>query len=439
MAHYVAKTKSRFHFSHDHWHLPVDGLLKFVLQKHMQMKFRSIKGQQVPVHSCMNFIYRSEELEGMCAYEFYSQIQCMGVKRANDEGIEDFEFKKEHPLHGIETAVYREFECVPVFAWKWLGSTNAFQNSLLKPSESTDSDYYIKENYALRFMLLFLPFRSHADLQIDGSYIKAFQKAHKEDRFEPEMIKVANNIQNLLDSVDSGFPDHPLNGFTIPVTEEDPNSQEEEEEPDSLLFEIGEYLSRTEKRRNLNQDATSFYPKFVSDKFDQHESESEKNSKSDVVLKNVIEHVASPTKSDQSDSTFENCNRFCPKISQLNSLFLQDLERTTESTNNPSTSEKPKRIINANGTWESIIRWGINAELDLEQFTAFEILAATYVLSFYNEAEMDTQDLQTFRENKKHLEELAQYGMTNGDPLRMFVTGPAGAGKCKYSKLHVVF
>jgi hypothetical protein len=43
-------------------------------------------------------------------------------------------------------------------------------------------------------------------------------------------------------------------------------------------------------------------------------------------------------------------------------------------------------MVNANGTWQSISKWGENQGLDQDQQTAFKILAATYVLSFYDDA-----------------------------------------------------
>ena len=48
--------------------------------------------------------------------------------------------------------------------------------------------------------------------------------------------------------------------------------------------------------------------------------------------------------------------------------------------------------------------------MDSEQQTAFEILAATYVLTFYDEAQEDVVDLEErvwFGVNKQKLEQLA--------------------------------
>ena len=45
-----------------------------------------------------------------------------------------------------------------------------------------------------------------------------------------------------------------------------------------------------------------------------------------------------------------------------------------------------KKIIRATGSWQSVVLWGVNASFDEDQQMAFEVLASTYVLTFYNEA-----------------------------------------------------
>jgi hypothetical protein len=95
--------------------------------------------------------------------------------------------------------------------------------------------------------------------------------------------------------------------------------------------------------------------------------------------------------------------------------------------------ENPLVAANACGSWQSVVKWGQRAGLDAEQQVAFEILAATYVLTFYDEAEHNMADgtIAEFMENKARLMQLARRNPARKEPLRMFVTGPAGAGKCK--------
>ena len=98
--------------------------------------------------------------------------------------------------------------------------------------------------------------------------------------------------------------------------------------------------------------------------------------------------------------------------------------------------------VEAIGTAESIMAFGYNRHLDLDQQVAFEILASTVVLTFVEEAiaraeaDGNTDEIEELHTTRNKLRELAQIEQREGKPLRMFLTGPAGAGKCKYCELH---
>ena len=62
---------------------------------------------------------------------------------------------------------------------------------------------------------------------------------------------------------------------------------------------------------------------------------------------------------------------------------------------NDDLNKMEKAIVEANGTWQSILKGGQNEGLDKEQQTAFEILAAKYVLTFYEEAVVDAAVVDT--------------------------------------------
>ena len=118
----------------------------------------------------------------------------------------------------------------------------------------------------------------------------------------------------------------------------------------------------------------------------------------------------------------------------LNTLAPQHLFfRGLEQYQNQRSEDHQRRNVNVTGTWESIVAWGENAKLDTEQQTAFEILASTYVLTFYEEATNDVgENNEEFSERIKCLKQLARRSLNPTKPLRLFVTGPAGAGKCKF-------
>jgi hypothetical protein len=157
------------------------------------------------------------------------------------------------------------------------------------------------------------------------------------------------------------------------------------------------------------------------------------NAGSNVELATVVEKSNPDGDNDQHwREEHYPANRFLSKISKLNTLGLQTT--ITRSQANEDSNAVETEIINANGTWQSISKWGEKNRLDTGQQTAFEILAATYVLSFYDEATSEGTRAETydaFLERQNGLCQLARRKPGNEDPLCMFLTGPAGAGKCK--------
>jgi hypothetical protein len=112
-------------------------------------------------------------------------------------------------------------------------------------------------------------------------------------------------------------------------------------------------------------------------------------------------------------------NRFVTSVTELNTLVYRTLQVGANANKNNLTK-------NATGSRESIVEWGKKDGLDTNQQIAFEILAATYVLTFHE----DATGADTLQE-REALKCLARHRPNKNEKLRMFITGPAGAGKCK--------
>ena len=116
---------------------------------------------------------------------------------------------------------------------------------------------------------------------------------------------------------------------------------------------------------------------------------------------------------------------------------MQIREKTTTEGLNSLLSEQfmihdqsnpEKMIVSPNGSAESIIAFGMEQKLDLDQQTAFEIMTATFVLTYMSDlTELDASLI----EKATKLKDLSQENHRSGKPLRLFLTGPAGSGKCK--------
>ena len=99
--------------------------------------------------------------------------------------------------------------------------------------------------------------------------------------------------------------------------------------------------------------------------------------------------------------------------------------------------DEPKVKINATGTAKSIVAFGVSRKLDSQQQKAFEVLTATVVSSFVKDTLFEakrSKDKDVIANLQKclfQLKKLCKHKGFRKKPLRMFLTGPAGAGKCE--------
>ena len=332
-------------------------------------------------------------------------------------------------FHQIEAVVYRTTTAVPTFTWNWICSTRCFFTTILNTIDEDASDHHKKEDYAIRFLILFLPFRCREDLETDECYQGSLQRAYQMGRISEEMIQIAENIQTLHNSLASDIVENSLSAKTVLSETSDCEITSEDDDDDSLenvLAGIGELYATLTNVDGLKEDSISLDPKFG-------KSQDEESPEVIQYLDSVIEFSNSEdTRQGNPRNISEPTERFRTMHQNLNALALSAIITRTQA--NEGSDGMEKEIINANGTWQSIQKWGENEGLDDEQQTAFEILSATYVLTFSDEAIIETTDSETsntFDVRVKGLLQLARKSQDIELPLSMFITGPAGAGKCK--------
>ena len=433
MAHYMAKNNSRFMYSHDDFYMPVHGVLQMLTDQSMIMKFRRINGTQVAYHSAMDYLYRPLAMENMPMYQFYRDMEFTSLREAKASKKEYFEYTEKHPCGSADVVVYRKKLCVPVFGWTWIGCTKDFYTSLLTESKKTDPDYQIKEDYAKRFMVVFMPIRKLEDLKKEGSYQVALQAAHAEGLCTEEMLEVADNIQTIQSSIDAGMPENPLTADTELVEADDFQAEDPNSDQSDLLASIAELFASESGERRLTEETTAVNPSFSKSQLQENRfiPDSEPVLVQPTPLWTVLEEPQDAGEEIETELDEDRTTRWRTTTSELNTLFMQQI-LVTRDADGDAESGAPAITVKATGTWESVVAWGINAGLDEEQQIAFQVLVATYVLTFYEEAERrENEDEEAYSERMQPLRDLARREMTKKDPLRLFVTGPAGAGKCK--------
>jgi hypothetical protein len=424
MAHYNAINESRFAYSHEASYLPVHGLEGILEKQKVSMRFRIVKGKQVTFHKALNYLYRPLDLNDMYTYKYYSETEYMNMKEAKKLNLVYFLYSEKHIFRDTEVVIKRKTHAVPSFPWNWLCSTKSFITTLLQPIDKNAFDYRKKQEYCCRFMILFVPFRTKEDLQVDGCYQKGFQKAHENGKFTKEVIEIAENIQTVHNSLASGIPENTLSAETCLIEEGDFDKNDEDDDTDNydeLMATMGELFGSLANGDGLKEDSKTF---------DLHYGNNQMDGTTVPVtaLEDAIEISQHPENHGISYEIDYAAKRHEATKTELNTLAMSTTISRSQIDDNTE-----RTVINANGTWQSISKWGENEGLDGEQQTAFEILAARYVLSFYEEAISETtaETYPAFIDNQQKLYQLTRRDSRDTEPLIMFITGPAGAGKCK--------
>jgi hypothetical protein len=156
-------------------------------------------------------------MKNLGPYFYYERTEFIKIAKARSEKMEYFEYTKKHLFCASKGVIYWKTKAVPTFAWNWLGATKSFLTSILHPTDENASNHKQKQEYAFCFMLLFLLFRCREDLETDGGYHNAFQRAYKEGPITQEMTQIVENIQTIHNSLASDIPPNILSAETSEV------------------------------------------------------------------------------------------------------------------------------------------------------------------------------------------------------------------------------
>ena len=94
------------------------------------------------------------------------------------------------------------------------------------------------------------------------------------------------------------------------------------------------------------------------------------------------------------------------------------------------------QLCDVNGSTKSIIKWGCKCNLDKHQRHAFEVIMASFVLTYFKDAAKDNEQMTTcdnqsqpkFVRERKRLCQLSELS-NDTEQLICCLHGPAGSGK----------
>jgi hypothetical protein len=249
-------------------------------------------------------------------------------------------------------------------------------------------------------------FNGRALLQIRKSVKKIRQKVsdnnYKEIAVEMSALSRKNSFVHALselskiaefifhNSLASDMVQNSLFAKTVLLETSDFEITSEDDDNDNfenVVASIRELYATLTNVDRLKEDSISLDSKFG-------KSQDEESSELITDLETVIEFSNSEDiRQGNYQKTSEPTERFRLTRQNLNTLAMSTTITRTQA--NEGIGDAEKEIINANRTWQSILKWGENEGLNNDQQTAFEILAATCVLTFSDKAKVDTTNSET--------------------------------------------
>ena len=427
MAHYLALTESRYRFSHEHEYVPIRGLSRILKGETCAMYLTRVdQDRQVPFCRALNYILRPKEFESMSPYCFFSKIRVIKMSELESQH-ECFNFEENHPKHKISTCVYHKHARIPNIDWTFFGDAKLLKKPLLEPSNSTNyvfSDY--DEEYARKYLLAFVAYRKESNLTRYNSYTKRICHAYNIGELT-DHLDTMQNIQNIRNSLDAGrMKDN------MACCEKDPEkinaTPDNDEEDSDYMNLISTYFASTTNNTILDSEPDIF-------DFEKGDFSNSGCDNGDIWEDGpqsvFVEMVHS--EEDTSDEPIRTSRQYA-SLYGMNSLLQQSFLMASDE------NDINRRLVVTNGSAESIIAFGLSRGLDLDQQTAFEILTSTFVLSYVEDVYLSHKSAnellpsEAFRNLAKaryDMQKMAQIEYRKDKPLRMFITGPAGAGKSK--------
>jgi hypothetical protein len=169
----------------------------------IKMQMRNLDGKQAvfTMHSII-YTHQCRWKKCLCTH-IIVRLNSSRSRKQRNWRFKYFEYTEHQLFHRMEAVVYQTTAAVPT-SWNWIYSTGCFLTLILNTIDKDAPDHYKKEDYAFRFLILFVPFRSREDLETDKFYYQgALRRAHREGRISEEMIQITQKIQTLPNSLAS--------------------------------------------------------------------------------------------------------------------------------------------------------------------------------------------------------------------------------------------
>ena len=457
---------SRFKFSHEFMSISLKHLLQWITdEENLEFKLRKVKKNENDEYECVmdlfinNIIYRPVELEHLSCYELICQYELKKLEKKKVERLDFnvesetiFNLVEEHPSHKYMVMSRRKHLCIPC-----ISSINLLPSVTdLSMNEENCDEHTLKlrENYGLIVLLLFYPYRTKDDLELEGSYWKRYKQALLENKMSTKCLEVCQNIQDVCHNCSKlkAARDELETTTVYESHEDDKKEQSPDEELNKIsIDEISELFQQADDFGIREVHPSKRKLKIIANR---HEIVNQDVLESKFTVSNITEipeGLMSETKT-QKASNFENDTgtdktnnvmSYKMIIQILNDNVINDMPLYEESnkclqmnTTNEESSISYKNIIS-------------KFTLDFKQSVAFEIMASSFILKSLQMHKVTQECIEIYFKNNEEekskcvnsLLRLKNAMKKKGGEkkLIMFLSGMGGTGKSEVVKAFVYF
>ena len=419
--------KECFIFSHNFAHLPVNDILKLLQQSRISATFCSHNYGGFFESRALHYLCRSSELHHLSVFDFFTHYSNVYASKRNRDTLLPYENMQHftHPSIGNnrkakQGIVLHDQPVLPKIQQWALPDTTIFNGDildLLTPMTATT------EKYARFILILFLPHWCDADLTIPGSsfpYSEKLCQVVQQNKhhtasnmphkviFDDCAVAFLNNVENSrTNCLRCKVPEDDLcmetiklnsglNDFSYLVDKWEDKSNEdlcETELISSILNLVTDSTSNHLRSNGMPQHFhLGHFRKKSRKQCGQHCISKPLQASRDVLctLNNnpFITTVHNAAPDDKSTKATESPSQQTHSHMALAELLLtktSTVRRDEEFKGNPDPDTP---IKSANGMVRSIIWWAKAASLDDFQRRAFEITVASFLLTFFREADL---------------------------------------------------
>jgi PIF1-like helicase len=463
MASYLTRNGSRFHFSHSFTWCPLRDLDKLLHGEKIKVNVSFTQHHAYFHCLALNYLCRPQSLEHVPVFDFYTKYDVCTINKNNKSTVLQFHNTRyfQHPSYDKTNKQFRQGVqptttqfLAKVFQYDFPDSAT-FEGDILLCNTPINS---YMEQYSKYVLILFHPFRNKNQLLLNGFFTHKLRKVVADGHLHDSACTFLQNLQdtksnNLRNSSvtdelqrTTTLPSHlPIDSVLIQENDDSSESEYDFLHLNDILQTGDEFDDYVHLGPNTDHDYNVLPQSYNCDDIRNKGRDDCGTSRLPDFTKNIIPTTNdfcisnTPSTLDPSTQTRDKY-RTSPTQTDLVSILFTHKDKQRRSFTDITGQKNRVSVYKPNGSAKSIVDWAKKSNFDSNQRRAFEVIAGSFVLSFYDTAITANKEARaTCKSESKRLRTLVHNNKWKSNQLICFLHGPGGSGKSAVIDLVVLY